>query len=205
MRLCSLAVFTANWGGIYSDTGASRGGLAVPIKWWCPLTTVPGAAWCGVDGIPSAATGCKHLYRVASCVGASWLVLGHQAHIHPTQTVGTAHPWVITKYRGAPHLKPHREETQTASLWGCSRGWTHIARHRADTKANSPCWRSRGFHLSKTFPWASSSSPSCCRGLPPCQAQITEPHAARAAPSSTLGLSCRLRVKLRVSLALLIT
>ena len=106
------------------------------------------------------------------CVGASWRVWGHQAHTRPTQTVGRAHLCVITKYtsvpRGAPHLKPHQEDPSAAPLWGCSQGWARTARHRGDTRADSPCWGSCGFHLSKMFPWTGSLSPSCCRGLPPC-------------------------------------
>lgn len=44
-------------GGIYSSTEAiwtSCGSPLVPNKWWCPLSTVPSAAWCGVNGISPA-------------------------------------------------------------------------------------------------------------------------------------------------------
>lgn len=148
-------------------------------------------------------------------LGASRLVLGHQAYTPPYTNSAESPPMGNNKVRlcaqgsTTPGTPPRRPLCSTAmglfrGPWAHGR-WAHTARRKADTRADSPCWGLCGFHLSKTFPWTGSSSPSCCRGLPPCQGQSTEPRAARVALPSSSGLRCWLHIKLRLSSALLVT
>jgi len=112
VRLCSpRGIYSKLGGGIYWDTGAlspSCGSLVLPNMWWCPLSTVPSAAWCGVDGISPATR--RPLPGANIPVG--WLCgcimadFGAPGSHPPAQRVGRANPWVIT--RCAQCLGDHR-------------------------------------------------------------------------------------------------
>lgn len=105
-----------------------------------------------------------------SCTGASRLIFGAPgSHLLCTkggesQPTGNNNGHLSAQGSTAPETVLRRPPA--AVLWGCSQGWACTTGHKADTRANRPCWGLCGFHLSKTFPWTSSSPCSCCRGLP---------------------------------------